>query len=234
MSNPKSLLLKICSVCKEKKPLSAFLQLSDKQGTTYGNICASCRKQLSAKTTAPTPTDEESSGTSTKAKIDSKTKVHDAKDKRQIREQVDERYHEEREKDATQEDKQIQKTLTIAKEERKHREGFLEKPARPFLDTSEKAKRAADEQIFGGTAQTAKEQEIKTDAPFVDTGFIKQRSQGIAWQSFRRRLATSATGFGTEKQFLQKEDKKTLDANKKETLDFVEKTWPSGPGTKKR
>jgi hypothetical protein len=37
-------LTKTCSACGMQKSLSAFLEASGPQGTTYGSICSACRK----------------------------------------------------------------------------------------------------------------------------------------------------------------------------------------------
>ncbi len=62
MGNLTSQLTRTCIICGIEKPLSAFLQLSGKDGTSYGNICAKCRSL--GKTSKPvTPATEDERGT---------------------------------------------------------------------------------------------------------------------------------------------------------------------------
>lgn len=232
MSNSKLLLSKVCNQCRQSKPISSFLLQSGKPGAvTYGNICAACRKLLENQETP-----EGAGGSSTGVRISSKTKVTDDIGKREHHDKVEELYHEDRDKDHELQIKQTDKTQSIAKEERKHRESFLEK--RTFLDSSEKAKRAQASQVFGGEAHRAKASEIRLDAPFIDTQ--PKAKYGAIWRQFKDLLGTSAVGFGIEKQkATQQSDKskkpaeKTVAEDKKRLNEIIEKDW-SGPGSRKR
>lgn len=232
MSNPKLLLTKMCSQCRQIKPLSAFSKMTQPSGTTtFGNICIACQKIAKQQ---PNPANEEGSeSSSTGLKIDSKTKVREDADKKQHREHVDQLYHEDREKDYEQQIKDKQKTISIAKEERKHREGFLEK--RSFLETQDKAKSSNPTQVFGGEAHKAKEREIRLDAPIIDTQ--PKEKYGAIWRQFKDLLGTSAVGFGKEKKstlsIKKQNDEKQIENEKKSLEEFVEKNW-TRPGSKKR
>ncbi len=151
---PSSSLTKTCSSCGQQKPLSAFLQLSAAQGAIYGNICSSCRKIQAEK--PPKPKDVEGSTTSTTGvRIDSKTKVKEAKDKRDRWQHTEEEYFEEREEKGEEEVQKTEKNVSISKDEKKHREHYIEK--RSFLDSTNKAKPISGEQIFGSEEHKAKE-----------------------------------------------------------------------------
>src|SRR5687768_6217023 len=87
MENSNLSLTKICQSCGEKKPLTAFLQLTDAKSTTYGNICAACRKTDIERKKAQ---EKENTTSTTGVKIDSKTKVQSEIDKRELRKQTEE------------------------------------------------------------------------------------------------------------------------------------------------
>src|SRR5260221_9265818 len=91
-------LTKTCSSCGLQKPLSAFLQLSSQSSATYGNICSACRKTNAENVATPKEAEEESTTSKTGLKIDAKTKVKSELDKLEFIKQVEENYHEERDK----------------------------------------------------------------------------------------------------------------------------------------
>src|SRR3990167_4758510 len=121
-------LMKTCSNCGQQKPLSAFLEMSSEQGSSYGNICSSCRKTTLEELQRRKKSDAEGSTTTDIGhKIDSKTKVQGEVDKRQHIQHVDEKYHAERKIDAETNKNTDQIKLNIASKQRDHRESFLKK-----------------------------------------------------------------------------------------------------------
>src|SRR3990167_11420340 len=101
-------LSKTCAACGLQKPLSAFLQLTD-AGTSYGNICSTCRK-AGADIKKPKTEAEDSTTSVSGHKIDTKTKIHGDIDKKQIKQRTEELYHEDRKKDEIIESIKIEKT----------------------------------------------------------------------------------------------------------------------------
>ena len=191
MTKPTPALTKTCSVCGLQKPLSAFLQLTER-GTTYGSICSSCRHDQKDKDLLKKVKDDTSS-TSTGMTIDAKARVKSETDKRDLREQVKEEYHEERDKEEVLESRELDKTELIRKEEKKHREHFLSR--RPTTSTNSTEKKtdtahAVESRQQGervaqeakGTEKTAqldhvakeeqKERGVDFTIPFIDTQIV--------------------------------------------------------------
>lgn len=217
MNKSQHMLTKTCSNCGLQKPLSAFLQMSGVRGAAYGNICSTCRKTAMDK--LKSPKDKETSSTSgASLGIGHEEKVQEALVKNQRYQEVEERYHEERDKQEDKQVKQIEKTQIIAKDEKKHREGFLKQ--RSFLSTHAKQKadvnKIADKQTIEARQQvenavtrdalqdsaTKQEQAAKEDleAKNIDlssryipsqTGF-QIKHQGVAFQALKARLGSSA------------------------------------------
>jgi hypothetical protein len=232
MSNSNTSLTKTCVSCGVQKPLSAFLQISGTQGTTYGNVCASCRKTNIEK--APKPTEPEESTTSTTGvKIDSKTKVKAEFDKREYRKQVEEDYFEERDKKDEKHTHRTQKTENISQDEKKHRNSFLEK--RSFLDSSKKSNTSNPSQVFGGeTQQTAAGKLDFATGPVEYTrvaGLVKV-TQSPIFQSFKSWLGNAPIVSAAEKAAQQKNKTQPTPAADKEPLnEYLDKRH--GPGSKK-
>ncbi len=177
MNNPH--LTKICSVCGEQKPLTAFSQLSGSQGLIYGNICASCRKTAMDKLKSPADT-EGSSTSKTGYKIDSKAKVQAEADKRLLRKEQEELNQEEKEKSEEMQSSTIEKRKTIASKEKDHRESLKKSSVFSSQPTGNKS----GAPVFGGVEQTSKEGtiDLTTGPAGLDTGFVKvKRQQGDAF-----------------------------------------------------
>lgn len=215
MNKSQHMLTKTCSNCGLQKPLSAFLQMSGVRGAAYGNICSTCRKTAMDK--LKNPKEKETSSTSgASLGIGHEEKVQEALVKNQRHQEVEERYHEDRDKQEDKQVKQLEKTQTIAKDEKKHRESFLKQ--RSFLSTHAKqadANKLADrqtkearQQVENATTRdalqdstTKQEQAVKEDleAKNIDlssryipsqTGF--QLKYGVAFQALKTRLGSSA------------------------------------------
>ena len=207
-------LTKICSSCGLPKTLSAFLERSGTGGTTYGNICFSCRKSNKDKPKVQL-VDEGSSTSSTGHKIDAKAKVKSDIDKHEFREQLKELNEEEREHLNKLKDKLLDKRQVIAKKEKAHREGYLKK--RSFLDNKKPAGITAAEKQF--QIQEKSKTEIDYSKPVIDTqisGKLKHHSS--IYNAFKSWLGTGAPIVSNAKK---------LSAG----LSTPEK--PQGPGSKK-
>ncbi|VVC75127.1 hypothetical protein AQUSIP_04030 [Aquicella siphonis] len=204
MSKTHISLTKTCASCGEQKPLSEFLQLAGAQGTTYGNICASCRKTQMEKDAGHKDTDEVTTRT-TGVKIDSKAKVKGDIDKLEFRKQMETEYFDEREKTEEKEIKQTQKTQHTAREEKKHREGFLEK--RSFLDSSKKPAGTSAAPVFGGEEQKAQAGKLDFATGPVEhtrvTGQIKL-TQSPIYQAFKNWLGNAPIVSAAERAAKQK------------------------------
>lgn len=213
-------LTKTCTICGQRKPLSAFLQIIDTH--EYGSVCASCRKAgLDQIPKEP----EDSTRSTTGAKIDAKLKVKEAADNREIRKQVEEDYFEERE---NQDEKQVlhkEKVGSIAKDAKKHRSEFLEK--RSFLNTQKPS--TSSQPVFGGEAHKAAAGELNFKGPVDITrvaGTIKTTSS--TFRTFLTRLGNAPIASALEKAVKQKNQNKA--ATPDPVSEYLHKN--RGPGAK--
>ncbi len=107
--------------------------MSGDQGTTYGNICSTCRKTTLDEIQRRKKTDADGSSTTTDVghKIDTEAKVQGEVDKRELAQRIDDEYHADR-KDNAEINQNDQQVKTNAEQgQRRHREDFLKK--RSFL-----------------------------------------------------------------------------------------------------
>lgn len=197
-------LFKTCSQCGLQKPLSAFLQVAGPQGTTYGNVCADCRKAKMDKVAKPKEVDEVSSSTSGE-RIGAKSRIHQEmsdKSQRVHQEALDEADKEKKEEKKVKIGKSI---ATKQKEEKQHREHYLQKGS--FLsEKPEQKKQSAQKQQAEQSAKleaTKQEERLKgfdfTSGPYVApavTGQIKA-TQGESFQRLKTWLGKSAPIAGT-------------------------------------
>lgn len=249
MTDEKQPLSKTCANCGLQKPLSAFLQLSETKGTSYGNICAHCRKtQVDNKN----PTEpEESTRSTTGHKIDHKAKVAGDLDKLQSRTKIDEEYYEERAETEVEKNLVDAKHDKIKAEEKKHRSTYLEK--HPFLSTNKKnsergfsldKKTEQTNQKFAeisANAQQEKSQkdekvkrEIDLTAPFVpsQTGEIKYQS--AVFNQFKAWLGASAPIVKHAEKIIQNKgaENPTEPSKDPSPSDYIKNTW--GPNSRGR
>jgi len=220
-------LTKICNSCGQQRPLSAFLQLTGPQGTTYGNTCAPCRKANLEKPQSPKEPEEKTSST-TGVKIDSKTKVKGEIDKRAQRKQIEDQYFKDREKQSEKQTQQTQKIQHVAQGEKKHR-SFLEK--RSFLDSAKKPASTNPHHVFGGEEQKAKAGKLDFATGPVDhtrvAGQIKLTSP--IYQAFKSWLGNAPIVSAAEKAAQQNNN--TPNAESDALNDYVNKTL--GPNSRK-
>ncbi len=138
MANQK-ILTRICVACGIEKPLSAFLQITGSQGTTYGIICSTCRSAgIKGKAPAPTHEDERSS-TSSGMRIGAKERLEIDQQKKRDRQESQSREEQEAKKrEKTKEDK-FERIVETEKAEKTHRETFIEeKKKQAFLNYQSK------------------------------------------------------------------------------------------------
>lgn len=223
-------LTKTCSSCGQLKPLSAFLQLSGPDGSSYGTVCSECRK---ANLDKPKLLEEEGSSKSDSGfKVDTKARMAGEQDKRKLRTDIEEQYFEEREEKEITQTKELEKGDVKIKDEKKHRDfltsrSFLsdKKPAGTQKTETAQSIEQSEKQAQA-TKQEQKEKEISTDSS-LDTGIAgKMKYQGQAFKEFAK-WSGSALG----RTFSQPAKP---EANKAETpSEYVEKTWgPSSRGKK--
>ena len=220
MSNPNFSLTKTCTNCGLQKPLSAFLQISGKEGSTYGNICSTCRKGVLDKPKFSTP--EESTTSDSGLKIDSKAKVHADIEKMQQRERVEDLYTEERKKDEKQNLERTQKKEGIVKDEKKHHQSFLDKRS-----SSENKKTVIEQSLLHEQAE--KEPQIDLTVPFIDTQFSGKvkYEQSSVFNQFKSWLGKSSPLVHKGGQVAQKDQKN----NQEIITEFMDKKF--GPGKKR-
>lgn len=245
MNKTNSTLTKTCSSCGIQKPLSAFLQLSDKDSGTYGAVCSSCRQANRDKATTVIDV-EDGTRTTTTATIDTKSKVQAELDQKQQRQQTEEDYHADRDKDELIETDRTKKIDTSSKDQRKHREGLLGR--RSFLSAENKT--AASKSPIERAAQTAaqeahnvdqvskqetstkedlKEKDIDLSAPVEDTRFgKKEKHKGTSFQHFSYAQSQVIGRSFTDTQ----QKPPTTEPTKDTPSEFIEKNW--GPGSKRR
>ncbi len=112
-------LTRICTACGMEKPLSAFLQISGAQGTTYGSICSTCRGTgAKEKSTVPVR-EEEQSSTSSGIRIGTKQKVELEKQKKREYDELKQQYIEE---DKKRDQITIEKVATTEQKEKAEKE----------------------------------------------------------------------------------------------------------------
>lgn len=225
MSKPN--LTRTCRICGVQKPLAAFLQLGGPNGTSYGDICHSCRK-INQEAANQEP--DEGATSNTGVVIDSKSKVKAETDKREHRTLTQEQYYEEREKEADEINTQASLARQKAKEEKTHRQSFLEK--RPVLETKKAKPKLASEP----NSVAEKEQVTDLTAPFIDTqisGKLKYASSSI-FQQFLNLLPDSPITRHSQQQKQQAQKKPPQSPKKTESQskdkpapssEYIEKKW---------
>jgi len=238
---------KTCSSCGLQKPLSAFLELSGDNAGSYGNICGSCRKAHQNKEII-----EE--GDSTKSdsghKIDGKTKIVIDIDAKEKHHRAEEEYHEERDENEIIDTEILDKRDNKAKDERKHRESFLNKPSyltdkkqstpttagRTQVAPPEKSLIASqnEAQAEQGTVDHARAEQRKNElnltGPLLETDLAgKEKGRSVIMRQYATWLGK---GSAIGRMHASKQPATPADQTKDPTLsEFVEKTM--GPKSKR-
>lgn len=224
MTKPNAPLIKICRSCGQTKPLSAFLEISGPQGSTYGDTCSACRSKASIdKNKLPTDISD-GSASGTEKTIDPNAKMWGDKERKQQHEDVEIRYAEDRDKAEEQRLEQTDKTTTTADENRKRIEttkSFLDKSSyRDTLIKEATRKSATHQQIITEqvvqTEQVAKakiKDEINLTAPFEGVAG-QEKYKSAEYQRLRTLFGRGAA------------------INHVEQLKFIDKSW--GPSSRKK
>lgn len=231
---------KICTNCGQLKPLSAFLEMSDNQGTVYGTVCSSCRKTALEAAEQRKKTDAEGSTTSESGKrIDTKSKVHDAIDKREQAERTEKEYYAERESDEmlSEEVSDSKKQTELA--QKKHRETFLKK--RTFLSeprttpASSQAQPSSKENQVANNNQVIAQETHQTKEETLKTGFdysvgqqqgATTRFSGDSFLRFRQQVMGFAPVAKNANQTTSDKNQ-----NKADPAEYIKDNWR--PGTKR-
>lgn len=226
MTKPTSL-MRTCIACGIDKPLAAYLQITGAQGTTYGNICSTCRgASAKTKTTIFLDENERDSGSSgirigTNAR--NKAEMLEDKDKKEKKEMARDELLE---KDQREQEKKLQDE-TKYKEEKDHRK-FLD--AKRFLRFQEKKPNVSQQPVIGKTFLDAKislekhgeiienlnkaesiQQDIRINStdlsvPFLDPQFTLIKFHSPIFLEFKRWLGSSAPIMRTFEQLFKKQD----------------------------
>lgn len=209
----KNQLSKTCINCNLQKPLTAYLQITGPQGSSYGNICSTCRGSgLAKKVTLPVNEDTGSSS-STGLKIDAKAKVHADLEKKAVLEKRHDEDKKEREKlDLKNEDLENRKILKQELED-KHRKEFIEpNKAKSFLDYQSKKpedkrvqiERRAMDEVMQHDAEAKEDLRVRSfDDLTVTRHDPTQANTKLAsaeWKKFRALLGGSAAFNVVEQQ----------------------------------
>lgn len=116
-----------CAVCGIEKSLAAFLQISGKQGTNYGAVCASCRSAgRTTKSDAELHTEEDSTTATTDKRIGSKEKVFSEQEKKRYLKDLKESRIKEAKKRDEEALEKTEQTDIKEKSEKDHRKFYLE------------------------------------------------------------------------------------------------------------
>lgn len=223
-------LTRVCAACGIEKPLSAFLQISGKQGNTYGNICATCRRQ--GKTAPGTQEDDAGGGRSVGHRIGTKEKVYaETETKRQIKD-LKELYRQEINKKEERLDKKTKETDTIEQERKDHRTNYIEAKQKTFLDSKREKVEASIERTLADrekTMESIKQEDLvrrelqiaSWDMPggYVDPQAALAKYKEGSFLQFKTWLGKSAHMNATERIYNSKPESpnaKNTEAAKKE------------------
>jgi hypothetical protein len=243
---------KTCAACGLVKPLTAFLQINGPQGTTYGNICATCRGSSHGKqVTIPQPELDEDGGSASGLKINAKTKVQMATDQKQQTQRLkDLAQKETKKREGATNEKDIFTDLKV-EAEKKHREEYIDtKKQKSFLDYKRQnvsAKDPSRQPALDKPALTelqrqqhdvfAKEEKSKTvnlaDAYIDPTQAGQTKFNTSEFQNFLTKLGSGAAIRTYERQFLanksagnQPATEKSTATNEKDPLvKYINENW---------
>jgi len=226
-------LTRICSSCGLEKPLSAFLQLSNKEQTLYGNICATCRGL------GKTDKTFEESGKSTGPsghRLGAKEKVYLEKEqKRQIND-LKELYRQEIKKRDETKDKKLKMTDLIEKNRKVHSQ-YIESKKQTFLgkkNPSQEKNAEPGTKEYEATVERVKQDEfvrrelqiasLDTQAPFYDSpaALLKYKEgtflQFKTWLGKSAHLRTTERVYGAKDAGIESTASKEISNEKKEPL----------------
>jgi hypothetical protein len=245
---------KTCVACGLQKPMTAFLQITGPEGSSYGNVCATCRGSGLGKKITIAPAEDERSSSSTGLKIDAKAKQHQDRMKKL---NIDEKEVKEKKEEQKQEKElheKLERKEIKAEEEKNHRINYIEAKKDSFLNYKSKpaaalppktAQQKANEQHVAldkeaqvdltNKAEGAKAENISKNVnlgtTFVDsvTGEIKYHS--AEFLKMRAWLGNSAAINTIERQFLAKKTSHMDNPSAEDKLvEFLDETFqPNKP-----
>lgn len=243
---------KSCLLCGKEKSLAAYLQINGPQGTTYGNVCATCRGSELNKVAVIPAESGESESSSTGLKIDSKTKVQIERDKRKQAQDLKEGHEKEQKKlDELIED-HSERTDLIDKKEKTHRVQFLEpKKNADYLNYKSVTKSPAEtkKQQQDVSLKSLIQTQKQTEADVMNKKGISEQEQGLRGINFSLPATTldlrqdkyKTAGFkrfaawvGESSPIAKalKQPGKTEDKGKDPLVEFTEKNW--GPSSRNK
>lgn len=229
--NKPPVITRTCLVCGLEKTIAAFLQISGSHGTTYGNICSTCRS-ASAKNKLLSKQDEETQRGSSGLRINAKAKIYQelqqkAQEKKSAERKVEEKKTQEKIVFEKTEQKELKEKAekdhrTTYIEAKKH-QGFLSHPQKeaphpvptPVKDIQ--TKEAIIKETFERQEKLTK---IDLSQQFLDSQFGELKYQSEAFKAYKTWLGPSAN-FRTAERL--REGKKEKDA----FVDYLEKNFKS-------
>lgn len=145
----KNNLTRVCPSCGLEKPLSAFLQITGRQGTTYGTLCASCRSMGMKEKASATP-DDERTGTSSGMRIGAKERLEIEKKQKLDLTERQQRQEKEIKKREQIQVNELDRLEEKEKIERFHRETYIEeKKKQSFLNYQSKQNPIRTQSVLG-------------------------------------------------------------------------------------
>ena len=232
-------LTRTCPVCGLEKPLSAFLQMTGAQGTTYGMVCATCRsegKTLKSNTTAEDPTGNSPAG----QRIGTKERIFATREEGQRLKNIKDLFIKETKKHSELSAKKFEKIAAEAKAKEDHREQlnqqkFLgkkspEKDKKPPTAKDQGVEKIRQEEILRQEAQIAA---WDLSVPFLDPQSAQIKYQGETFLQFSTWLGSDAPMVKTRAQLYKqsagtkKEEKSKKNDKPAPIADYVEKNNPS-------
>lgn len=247
-------LMRTCIACGIEKPLAAYLQITGAQGTTYGNVCSTCRGATAKTRTTIFLDENERGGGSSGIRIGTdarnQAEILEVKDKKEKKEAAREELLE---KFSKEDDKKFRDEIKY-KEEKDHRKFLESKRFLRFHETEKKGKTFLDAKVniekHGEIIENINkaesiQQDIRTNStdlsvPFLDPQFTLIKFHSPIFLEFKRWLGSSAPIMRTFEQLFKKQEallKQTQDqkielkTEKDPLIEYAEKAW--GPSRKR-
>jgi hypothetical protein len=249
---------KTCVACGLQKPMTAFLQITGPEGSSYGNVCSTCRGSGLGKKITIAPIEDEHSSSSTGLKIDAKAKQQIDRMKKLNADEKEVKEHKEEQKNEKELQEKLERKETKAEEEKNHRLNYIEQKKDSFLNYKSKpaaslppksVQQKANEQHIAldkeaqvdltNKSAVAKAEDtakgINLGTTFVDstTGEIKYHS--AEFLKMRAWLGNSAAINTIERQFLSKKTSHMQNPSAEDKLvEFLGDTFePNKPKTRR-
>src|SRR5688572_1573377 len=213
-------LTKTCLTCGTEKPLTAFLQLTGAEGSSYGSICATCRGTSAESPPVVIEKEEDPSRSSGGFRIGAKEKVFLEKTQKEFLDLKKAREEKADQKKFQLSADMIERSEQREKSEKEHRKNYIEaRQKKPFLSSDKKApppNRVVDptiqmqeteateraEQQQAGAVQEFQKTNVDFANPFVDEHSATIGRQGAAFNTLRTWLGESANMNRTAKNVL--------------------------------